>query len=323
MRFGWVGCHAEGRPALEALLDAGAPIAGIVTLQPELAARRSGAVDYAPLATRHHVPLYHVGNINDPDGHAALRALDADIVFVIGWSQILHAPALRLARSGMIGAHASLLPHNRGSAPVNWALIRGERRTGNSLIWLAEDVDGGAVIDQTMFCITPYDTCASLYERVAASNRDMLLSLVPRLLAGDRPGRPQPAGDEPVLPRRRPADGRIDWGQSSRAVYDFVRALTRPYPGAFSSLDGRRWTVWHAARIPTVDGTGHAGTPGAVLGPVVSPLEAACGQLVACGEGAVVLLELEADDGTVVRGRTLSEQPWTGKRWSNSDEATS
>src|SRR5207253_8697162 len=323
MRFGWVGCHAEGLPALEALLDAGTPISGLVTLRPELAARRSGAVDYAPLAARHHVPLYRVGNINDADGHEALRALDADIVFVIGWSQILHAPALRLARSGMIGAHASLLPHNRGSAPVNWALIRGERRTGNSLIWLAEDVDGGAVIDQTMFCITPYDTCASLYERVAASNRDMLLSLVPRLLAGDRPGRPQPAGDEPVLPRRRPADGRIDWRQSSRAVYDFVRALTRPYPGALSSLDGRRWTVWHAARIPTVDGTGHPGTPGAVLGPVVSPLEAACGQLVACGEGAVVLLELEADDGAVLRGRTLSEQPWTGKRWSNADEATS
>ena len=175
MRFGWVGCHAEGLPALEALLDAGTPISGLVTLRPELAARRSGAVDYAPLAARHHVPLYRVGNINDADGHEALRALDADIVFVIGWSQILHAPALRLARTGMIGAHASLLPHNRGSAPVNWALIRGERQTGNSLIWLAEDVDGGAVIDQTAFCITAYDTCASLYERVAASNRDMLL----------------------------------------------------------------------------------------------------------------------------------------------------
>jgi len=322
MRFGWVGCHAEGRLALEALLDAGAPITGVVTLRPELAARRSGAVDYAPLAARHHVPLYRVGNINDPEGHEALRALDADIVFVIGWSQILHPPTLRLARIGMIGAHASLLPHNRGSAPVNWALLRGERHTGNSLIWLAEDVDGGAVIDQTAFCITAYDTCASLYERVAASNRDMLLGLVPRLRAGERPGRPQPAGDEPVLPRRRPADGRIDWGESSRAVYDFVRALTRPYPGAFSWLDGRRWTVWHAARIPSANGTGHPGTPGAVLGPVVSPLEAACGQLVACGEGAVVLLELEADDGAVLRGPTLSEQPWTGKRWSNADEAT-
>ena len=106
-------------------------------------------------------------------------------------------------------------------------------------------------------------------------------------------------------------------------MYDFVRALTRPYPGAFSRLEGQRWTVWHTARVPSANGTGHLGTPGAVLGPVVSPLEAACGQLVACGEGAVVLLELEADDGAVLRGRTLSEQPWTGKRWSNADEATS
>src|SRR2546421_569407 len=263
MRFGWVGCHAEGHPALEALLDAGAPLTGVVTLRPELAARRSGAVDYAPLAARHHVPLYRVGNINDPDGHEALRALDADIVFVIGWSQILHPPTLRLARSGMIGAHASLLPHNRGSAPINWALIRGERHAGNSLLWLAEDVDGGAVIDQTTFCITAYDTCASLYERVAASNRDMLLGLVPRLLAGERPGRPQPAGEESVLPRRRPADGRIDWGGASRAGYDVLRAPPPPHPRPFRRLGGRRWTGGHAARIPSANRTRHPDPPGA------------------------------------------------------------
>src|SRR5438093_8850662 len=322
MRFGWVGCHAEGLSALEALLAARTPITGAITLHAELAAQRSGAVDYAPVCARYGIPLARVGSINEPDGLAALRTLDADVVFVIGWSQILRPAALRLARTGMIGAHASLLPRLRGSAPINWALIRGERQTGNSLIWLAEDVDQGAIIDQTAFCITAYDTCASLYKRVAASNRDMLLGLVPRLLAGERPGRLQPAGDEPVLPRRRPADGRIDWGESSRAVYDLVRALTRPYPGAFSWLDGRRWTVLQAAPIPRANGTGHPGTPGAVLGPVVSPLEAACGQLVACGEGAVVLLELEADDGAVLRGPTLSEQPWTGKRWSNADEAT-
>src|SRR6266700_3070083 len=195
MRFGWVGCHVEGLSALEAL--------------------RSGAVDYAPLCVRYGIPLARVGNINEPDGLAALRTLDADVVFVIGWSQILRPAALQLARTGMIGAHASLLPQLRGSAPINWALIRSERQTGNSLIWLAQDVDRGAIIDQTAFCITPYDTCASLYERVAASNRDMLLRLVPRLLAGEHPGRVQPAGDEPVLPRRRPADGRIDWRQPS------------------------------------------------------------------------------------------------------------
>ena len=163
MRFGWVGCHVEGLSALEALLAACTPITGVITLRPELAAQRSGAVDYAPLCVRYGIPLARVGNINEPDGLAALRTLDADVVFVIGWSQILRPAALQLARTGMIGAHASLLPQLRGSAPINWALIRGERQTGNSLIWLAQDVDRGAIIDQTAFCITPYDTCATLY----------------------------------------------------------------------------------------------------------------------------------------------------------------
>jgi len=322
MRFGWVGCHAEGLSALEALLAARTPITGAITLHSELAAQRSGAVDYAPVCTRYGIPLARVGSINEPDGLAALRTLDADVVFVIGWSQILRPAALRLARTGMIGAHASLLPQLRGSAPINWALIRGERQTGNSLIWLAEDVDQGAIIDQTAFCITPYDTCASLYERVAASNRDMLLRLVPRLLAGERPGRLQPAGDEPLLPRRRPADGRIDWGQPARAIYDFIRALTRPYPGAFSWLAGRRWTIWHAAHLPGENGAALHATPGEVLGPMVSPVEATCGQMVACGAGAVVLLELQAEDGTVLRGRELSDQPWTGKRWGDERETS-
>src|SRR5437667_9768196 len=104
----------------------------------------------------------------------------------------------------MIGAHASLLPGNRGSAPINWALIRGEHTSGNSLIWLAESVDGGDLIDQTEFPITPYDTCASLYDRFAASNRDMILRVLPRLLPGERPGSPHPPPRGPLLPRRLP-----------------------------------------------------------------------------------------------------------------------
>jgi methionyl-tRNA formyltransferase len=96
------------------------------------------------------------------------------MVFVIGWTQILRPETLKLATIGMIGAHASLLPHNRGRAPINWALIRGEKQTGNSLIWLAEDVDSGDIIDQTVIPISPYDTCASLYTRVGESNKEMI-----------------------------------------------------------------------------------------------------------------------------------------------------
>jgi methionyl-tRNA formyltransferase len=313
MRFGWIGVHQEGRPALAGLLDAGAPLVAAITLKPELAAFRSGADDYRALCERSGLPLYEVANINDETSLQLLRELALDVVFVIGWSQILKPATLQSARIGMIGAHASLLPHNRGSAPVNWALIKGEQMTGNSLMWLAEGVDAGDLIDQTAFCISPYDTCATLYDRVAESNRDMLLRVLPRLLAGERPGAAQRHTNEPVLPRRRPSDGRVDWSQDGVTTYNFMRALTRPYPGAFSWLDKKRWTIWQAALLPGPI----AGTPGEILGPVVCPDEAACGQVVACGAGAIVLLELQADDGEVLRGRRLSEQPWTGRVWTN------
>lgn len=312
MRFAWVGVHAEGLPALEAVLGAGVPLAGVLTLRPDLAARRSGSGDYRAVCAGHGVPVRYIASLNDPEGLAALRTLDADVVFVIGWHQVVRAPALRLARVGMIGAHASLHSRYR-SAPINWALIRGERETGNTLLWLAEDLDAATLVDRRVIPITPYDTCATLYHRVAATTREMLLDLVPRLLAGERPAAPMPGADEPPLPRRRPADGLIDWSQSSRAVYDFVRALTRPYPGAFSRLDGRRWMVWQAALPPTAA----AGPPAEILGPVVSPVAAACGLLVACGTGAVILLELEDEHGVVLSGPALSDQPWTGRRWAH------
>ncbi len=317
MRLGWIGVHREGLPALTGLLEAGAPIQAVLTLTPERAATRSGAVDYGPLCRRFQVPLHQVADINDAAARELLHSLALDVVFVIGWSQILAPDTLATARLGMIGAHASLLPKNRGSAPVNWALIRGERTSGNSLIWLAEAVDAGDLIDQTEFPITPYDTCATVYERVAASNRDMILRLLPKLLANgsERPGTPQPRSNGAVLPRRRPADGLITWDQDARAVYNFVRALTKPYPGAFSWLDGRRWIVWDAVLLP--DGGAPAGPPGEILGPALSPVEQACGQVVACRHGTVVLLEVERDDGVVLRERRLAEQPWTGRRWAN------
>ena len=313
MKLGWVGFHVEGIPALEALLEERAPVSGVITLTREAAAKRSGVADYHGLCERFGVPLYEVASINDEASVRLLQSLDLDLLFVIGWSQILRPEALRTARLGVIGAHASLLPRNRGSAPINWVIINGEQVTGNSLIWLDEAVDTGDVIDQIEFPITAYDTCASLYDRVALTNRDMILRVLPRLSRGERPGVRQTLNGEPVLARRRPKDGAIDWRRDAKAVYDFVRALTRPYPGAFGWLDGERWTVWQAALLPNGQGIAHP--PGTVLGPIVSPVDDACGQLVACGSGTLALLELESVEGHVLRGRELSDRPWTGSIW--------
>lgn len=316
MRIGWIGFHVEGVLALRALLQLEAPVVGVITLPPTAALRMSGVADHASLCRQFGVPVYEVDDINSPRGHDVLRRMDLDLAFVIGWTQLVRPAARGLVRGGMIGAHASLLPHGRGRAPVNWALIRGERSTGNTLFWLDDAVDGGDVIDQVPIPIGPYDTCSSLYARVAESNRRMILRVLPRLLSGQRPGTPQPAAPEPPLPRRRPADGRLDFSRSAGEVYDFVRALTRPYPGAFSSIDGTRWTVWQAALVP---GDAADAAAGEVLGPVVSPVPEACGQLVRCGQGAVVLLELEDERGQIVKGAELSDRDWRGRCWGTGD----
>lgn len=311
----WIGFHAEGVPALEALLAADAPIGAVLTLAPEKAAKRSGVADYAPVCRRFNVPLHHIADVNGPDAVRLLTELAPDVVFVIGWHQIVKPDVLALAKTGMIGAHASLLPRNRGSAPINWAIINGEKETGNTLIWLAPDVDAGEIIDQQPFDITPYDTCATLYDKVAWSNRDMLLALLPKLLAGERPGTPQILDGTPVLARRRPADGLMNWHNSARVLYDFVRALTRPYPGAYSALDGTVFKVWSTALPPVIDTSRAA--PGTVLGCVVSTVPDACGQAVATGRGTLILLELETPDGSILKGPALCEQPWAGKVWTD------
>ncbi len=314
IRIGWIGFHREGLPALESLLTSGVRVEAVLTLAEPQLAKRSGACSYDELCHRFTVPLHKVRHVNDPESVALLRSLSLDVVFVIGWSQIVGREALDTARLGMVGAHAALLPHNRGSAPVNWSILRGEDETGNTLMWLSEAVDDGEIIDQTAFPITPYDTCATVYDKVAESNRDMILRFMTALASGERPGRAQPATDEPLLPRRRPADGAIDWKGTSKAVYDLIRALTRPYPGAFSFLDGQQWLIWDAALLP---GTPYEGEePGRVVGPLVHPHPShACGQIVACGEGAVAILEIESPRKEILRGRALSEQPWTGRTW--------
>jgi methionyl-tRNA formyltransferase len=312
MRIGWIGVHLEGLPALRALIDRGVDVAAVISLSPEAAARRSGAADYRTLCERAGLRLHEVENINDRHAIDLLRRLDLDLVFVIGWSQILRPEVLSLARLGMIGAHASRLPADRGRAPINWALIRGAAGTGNTLFWLTAGVDAGEIIDQVAIPIGPYDTCATLYRQVALSTRDMILRALPALLAGERPGRPQGATNAPPLPGRRPDDGLVDWSRPSAEVYNFVRAITRPYPGAFSYHGPDRFTIWQCALLPA--GAPLRAAAGEVLGPVVSPNSRACGQLVACGTGAIVLLELQDDAGTIIRGRALSELSWTGQR---------
>lgn len=305
-RIVWVGFHSEGVPALRAIIDSGANLVGLVTLNEKGLAKRSASVDFKTLLGESEVPIFEVANINNEFAVATLRELKPDLLVVLGWSQILSDEVLQIPAIGTVGAHASMLPHNRGSAPVNWAIIRGETEGGNTLMWLDSGVDTGRIIDQIGFPIEHDDTCATVYEKVAETNKTMLLALLDKLERGEEvPGRIQTHVGEP-LPRRRPEDGMIDWGQPAKQVYDFVRALTEPYPGAFSFLDDGMWTIWKANLGPPGSSCEH---PGTVLG------SSEAGQVVACGEGTLLVLEAQTKAGDRFTGARLAELDWKGKRF--------
>jgi len=198
------------------------------------------------LTRNNGVPLVKVRNINDEEHVERILSLAPDLILVIGWTQLVKAPILRIPRHGCIGFHASLLPRYRGRAPVNWAIINGEEKTGNTMLLLEEGVDNGDIIAQREISIGLEDTCGSIYDRVAETEFEMLDEVLPLIREGRMPRKRQDARLVTVMPRRRPEDGLIHWNWPAFRVYNWVRALTHPYPGAFTWLPGGRVFVWKA-----------------------------------------------------------------------------
>lgn len=284
----FVGAVHEARPALSTLLThPAAQVVAVMTPPAEQAGRLSGAVDLAQVAAPNGVRVLRAADINAREVVDAVRALEPDLLVVVGWTRLLGAELLSVPARGCVGFHASLLPRHRGRAPVNWAILRGETRTGNTMLFLDPGVDTGDIIDQRPVPIHSDDTCATVYERVAAAGAQMLAEHLPALLAGTAPRRSQRAADGDALPRRTPAMGVLDWNRPARAVHDWVRALTKPYPGAFSTLEGHRTMIWHT-RPP--NGSEPDGPPGTILatGPA--------GVRVAAGRGSVVVTSMSAPD---------------------------
>ena len=296
MNIVWIGCHEEGVEAFRAVLENGERISAFITLDDASFMKRSaGSRMYREHCRRYGVPYFTVDSIKSERAYGLIAQACPDIIIVLGWSEILPGRILDIPAVGTVGTHASLLPHNRGSAPVNWALINGEQTTGNTLMWLDQAVDAGDIIAQTEIPISIYDTCGTLYRRVAETNAEMLVRLLGDLKKGIRPLSPiRNATDEPVLPRRRPRDGLIRWDQSGIRLYNFIRALTHPYPGAFSFLDGEKWWLWEAALLP-VSSRANGLRPGEIMGNVYSFAMHVNGILVGAQDGMLLVTSMESE----------------------------
>jgi methionyl-tRNA formyltransferase len=246
----FVGAVHEAVPALRVLLEGAAEVVEVVTLPADKAGRTAGFVDLESLAAAGDVPVRRVTDINSAESIAQARRLRPDLIVVTGWTRLLSGELLAVPRRGCIGFHASLLPHNRGRAPVNWAILRGQTETGNTMMYLDAGADTGDIIDQRPVRIAPSDTCATIYDKVGAAGADMLRQQLLALFDGTAPRRPQQHDGADPLPKRTPAMGITDWNRPARAVHDWIRALTEPYPGAFAFLGERKIMLWASAVPP-------------------------------------------------------------------------
>ncbi len=308
MNIVWISFHEEAFLAFHAVLKKNKKISAFITLDDEAFAKKSAGIRaYKNICEEYHIPYITIPTIKSDEAFEIISSYHPDLLIVLGWSEILPERLLKVPVIGTVGAHASLLPHNRGSAPINWALIHGEKRTGNTLMWLNAKVDEGAIIDQMEFPITMYDSCQTLYKKVAETNSEMLLQLIKKLEKGFKPiNSIENITDEPLLPRRRPKDGFVNWNKSGMDIYNFIRALTHPYPGAFTYLEGRKWILWKAALLPFHSSTSNL-KPGEILDYAYSFSNDANGLLVGTTKEILLITEMEDMEGNQYSGKSLNE----------------
>jgi len=246
MRYGFITCVRLGEACIEELLDLGADLALLGTLTDDRARDKSGRVFLDGLSAARGIPLLKFGSINDPAAVETLQSARLDWLFIIGWSQIARQPVLSAARLGALGMHPTLLPVGRGRASVPWAIIKGLPETGVSMFKLEEGTDTGPILMQVPIPIEPTETSTTLYAKVTDAHRQLIRDSFAALESGDPELVTQDESKATEWPRRKPTDGELDLTTMSAADVDrHVRALTRPYPGAFlRNNDGRVTRLW-------------------------------------------------------------------------------
>jgi len=244
------------------------------------------------------IPFIYGEDPNDPALAEAVRAARPDVIFSFYYRAMIPASLLALAPQGAFNMHGSLLPKYRGRVPVNWAVLRGETETGATLHAMEAKPDAGYIVDQTAVPILPDDTAGEVFEKVTVAAEQTLWRALPAMLAGNTPQHPNVLAEGSYFSGRKPEDGRIDWSRPAAEVYNLIRAVAPPYPGAFTDIaagnNPRRFVVAEARRL---SGTAQ-GTPG---------LRVADGRIVGlCGDGGLIAIRQLLENGQPVGADALA-----------------
>ena len=256
------GYHDIGVACLRQLLDQNANVIAVVTHRDDPGERIwFGSV--GEVAAARGIPVHTPEDPNIPVFVEEVRRMRPDLIFSFYYRRLLSPAILAIPPLGAMNLHGSLLPKYRGRAPLNWVLVHGETTTGVTLHHMDARADHGDIIAQRVVPITIEDTALTLSRKLAAEARALLAETYPLILAGRAPRIPQDHAAATKFGRRTPADGLIDWSRSAWQIYNLIRAVTRPFPGAFTYWEGLRISVW-AAKPPA--GRTVNAPPGTVLG---------------------------------------------------------
>jgi methionyl-tRNA formyltransferase len=242
-RILFFGYSEVGHACLELLLARGDNVVALFTHEdnpnekiwfktPAVAARAKG------------IPVFTPEKVNTPEWIERIAALQPELILSVYYRNMISPEILALPRLGAFNLHGSLLPKYRGRAPINWAVLHGEPRIGMTLHRMVKAPDAGAIVDQEGVDIGPRDTAEQAFRKVLPCGRRVIERQIDALLAGTAGETPQDESQATYFGGRKPEDGRIVWTQTSRQIFNLIRAVTDPYPGAFVDVGSARLMVW-------------------------------------------------------------------------------
>ncbi len=251
----------------------------------------------AELATGRGIPVFAPEDVNHPLWVHRIREWKPDILFSFYYRRMVKQPILDIPAAGCLNLHGSLLPKYRGRSPINWAVLNGEKETGVSLHYMTAKPDAGDVVSQKRIAISDDDNAKTLMNKATDAAVALLDEILPKLKAGQAPRVPQDEAKATYFGGRRPEDGEIDWNRSATEIRNLVRAVTRPYPGAFSYLGMNKVLLWNVAALP---GSGESTRPGTIVS--TDPL------VISAGQGQVEVQSGQVADGVFVGGAQLARE---------------
>jgi methionyl-tRNA formyltransferase len=257
-------------------------VVGVFT-QPDRPKGRGQEISFSPVKTvalAAKLPVHQPAKVRMPGIEEQLRALAPDVIVIIAYGQIIPARLLVIPKLGWINLHASLLPKYRGAAPINWAIVKGETRTGNTTMRIDAGMDTGEILLQEELAIGPEETAPELTVRLAETGAPLMAQTLRGLAAGTLRVRPQNDAAATLAPILRREDGQIDWARSASEIYNRMRGFA-PWPGAYTGFRGQICHLWGKP----VSKEKEPAAPGTLLAP-------SGGLRVVCGQGSV--LELTA-----------------------------